>query len=240
MGRATVHTSRKLTCQAHDRWWGALPSSVCVLHESVCKMALRAPTEGARALAMVVCVKSSMLKGTEATDSAAETVALCQPELHGRDTNSGPASPVGTRGRRDAVLTDHLGFAACTAAPSQQLWKRPAWTAPLRWPGLVNPPRSSSDPNRRRLANRRQIICTSVFFVVVVPSQVLGVSSREELEGAPRARNFAAPRLRVSTRTHDRGPGKGGGEGGRGGPPAHSPFHTQHGTSVPHPARRSK
>ena len=58
--------------------WGALPSSVCVLHESACKMALRAPTEGARVLAMVVCVcvcvcvKSSVLKGTEAGDSAAE------------------------------------------------------------------------------------------------------------------------------------------------------------------------
>ena len=118
--------------------WGALSSSVCALHECACEMALRARTEGARALAVVACVKSSMPKGTEAADSAAETVALCQPELHGRDTNSGPGSPVGTRG--DAVLTGHLGFAACTAAPSQQLWKRPAWTAPASAAVVVNPP----------------------------------------------------------------------------------------------------
>ena len=84
-----------------------------------------------------VCVKSRVPQETGAAGPAVETVTHCQPELRGGDTSSGPALPVVTPGRHDAGLTGHLGFAACTAAPSQQRWKRPAWSAPLhgpRWP----------------------------------------------------------------------------------------------------------
>ena len=66
---------------------------------------------------------------------------------------SGPASPVGKRGRRDAALTGHHGFAACAAAPSK------VWNGEVRqgrppepWPcatadqnkKLVNPVRGSN------------------------------------------------------------------------------------------------
>ena len=84
-----------------------------------------------------VCVKSRVPKETGAAGPAVETVTHCQPELRGGDTSSGPALPVVTPGRHDAGLMGHLGFAACTAAPSQQRRKRPAWSAPLhglRWP----------------------------------------------------------------------------------------------------------
>jgi hypothetical protein len=72
--------------------------------------------------------------------------------------NSGPASPVGKRSR-DAALAGHVGFAACAAAPSQQVWDvtTQQWCTPLTGRGGV----------RVRRCDRRQNIKTgamSFFF----------------------------------------------------------------------------
>ena len=53
---------------------------------------------------------------------------------------SGPASPVGKRGRRVAALTGHLGFAACAAAPSQ------VWNGAVRQGRPPEPCASSWEP----------------------------------------------------------------------------------------------
>lgn len=113
--------------------------AVLVLHEG-CRCRLGAQGSHGRGVCArngCVCVKSRVPKETGAAGPAVETVTHCQPELRGGDTSSGPALPVVTPGRHDAGWTGHLGFAACTAAPSQQRRKRPAWSAPLhglRWP----------------------------------------------------------------------------------------------------------
>ena len=64
---------------------------------------------------------------------------------------SGPASPVGKRSR-DAALAGHVGFAACAAAPSQQVWDvtTQQWCTPLTGRGGV----------RVRRCDRRQNIKT--------------------------------------------------------------------------------
>ena len=65
--------------------------------------------------------------------------------------DSGPASPVGKRSRGAALTAPMLGFAACAAAPSQQVWDvtTQQWCTPLAGRGGVRvrlrPPTKKQD-----------------------------------------------------------------------------------------------
>ena len=73
--------------------------------------------------------------------------------------DSGPASPVGKRSR-GAALTGHVGFAACVAASSQQVWDvtTQQWRTPLAGRGGVRVRPATADKKKARRNKKSSLV----------------------------------------------------------------------------------